>query len=44
MSADEEMMWVGRRCGWVSVTAGVGGKWVSADEEVMWLIVDVGGV
>ena len=31
------------RCGWVWVTADVGGKWVSADEEVMWVIVDVGG-
>ena len=30
------------RRGWVWVTD-VGGKWVSADEEVMLVIVDVGG-
>ena len=31
------------RCGWVWVRAGVGGKWVSADEEVMLVIADVCG-
>ena len=36
-------MWVGRRCGLVWVTAGVDGEWMSAYEDAMWVIVDVGG-